>query len=392
MTPEQKAYFVDKFLYGLLHESSFPSSFASVLELSELPSEQNRDNFKILEYDVERLGLVEFIRGRDNSTLDGQCEYFISAKGADYVSSGTSTLKLFQKQEQKPMNKFSWSKAYGRLFKIINGPAYMTGSEFLNVAREINEDLPLSYTKYIDNRRDEGKSTSRQEYYWDIIDEMTEEQKHEFFQAMIKILTPRVPQEIGLLTELFDTEENAVIVKKAVPSKDMPEAMYLDVLETLHSTYRSAEQKPSLYQGKGEEDLRDLGLMMLESRYKGAVAAGEAFNKLGKTDIVLKSDDGSNLFVAECKVWRGAGQVQAAIDQLFGYLTWRDTKSTLIFFVPNADFSTVLGRINEEVEKHPLFVRHVGDRNESSFSYIFRHPEDANREVKIEVMAFSFPT
>ncbi|UUC44734.1 hypothetical protein [Flavobacterium cerinum] len=145
------------------------------------------------------------------------------------------------------------------------------------------------------------------------------------------------------------------------------------------------------HKGKGEEDLRDFGLMMLESRYESAVAVGEAFNKEGKTDIILKSDNGSNLFVAECKVWHGAVQFHEAIDQLFGYLTWRDTKSTLIFFVRNADFTSVLAKIKEEAQKHPLFMEYVGDRAETNFSFNFKHKEDGERVIKIEIMAFSFP-
>ena len=88
MTPEEQANYVDLFLRGLT-ESSFASSLANVLELSQLPSEQNKLKFKALEYDLEKYGLVEFVRGRDNSTLDGQCEYFISGKGMDYVVSNS---------------------------------------------------------------------------------------------------------------------------------------------------------------------------------------------------------------------------------------------------------------------------------------------------------------
>lgn len=300
-----------------------------------------------------------------------------------------STLELFKNHEKISMEKVNWTKAYNRLFKIIDGSARMTGSEFLNVAREVDDSIP-SYQKYIDGRRAEDKSTTRRDFYWDVIDEMTEDQKHEFFEIMISDLEKKVPDQLDDLKAVFGTGD-AVIRKKAVPNKDMPEEIYIDILRTLHNTYRSAEQKPSLYKGKGEEDLRDFGLMMLESRYESAVAVGEAFNKEGKTDIILKSDNGSNLFVAECKVWYGAVQFHEAIDQLFGYLTWRDTKSTLIFFVRNADFTSVLAKIKEEAQKHPLFMEYVGDRAETSFSFNFKHKEDGERVIKIEIMAFSFP-
>lgn len=388
MTAQEKASYVDAFLKGL-DESSFPSSLANILELSQLPSEENKRKFKILEFDLERFGLVQFIRGRDNSTLDGQCQYLISDKGLEYVMNNKSTIELFKKEEPEPMEKINWTQAFNRLFKLINGAAYMGGIEFINLAREVDDSLP-SYKIYIDDRREKERSTTRQDFYWDIISNMSEDQKHEFFVLMIADLEKKIPDQLDDLKAVFGSGQ-AAIKKRTIPSKDMPDDVYKDVLGTLHNTYRNAEQKPSIYKDKGEEDLRDIGLMMLESRYESTVAAGEAFNKVGKTDIILKSDNGSNLFVAECKVWHGAAQFHEALNQLFGYLTWRDTKSTLIFFVRNVDFTGVLSKIKEEAQKHPLFIKHVEDRAETSFSYVFRHKEDLERQIQIEIMAFAFP-
>ena len=50
-----------------------------------------------------------------------------------------------------------------------------------------------------------------------------------------------------------------------------------------------------------------------------------AFNNLGHTDIIVREDN-ANLFIAECKIWHGQKQFTDAIDQLFGYVTWRDTE------------------------------------------------------------------
>ena len=62
------------------------------------------------------------------------------------------------------------------------------------------------------------------------------------------------------------------------------------------------ERKPSLYEGKDEEGLRDVFVAMLETRFEGITATGETFNHCGKTDILLKyAEDGTNLFIAECK-------------------------------------------------------------------------------------------
>lgn len=59
-------------------------------------------------------------------------------------------------------------------------------------------------------------------------------------------------------------------------------------------------------------------------------------------------------------------------------------------FVPNKDFSAVLDTIKESVKEHPYFFRENGQRGESSFSYIFNFPDDSQKLVYTEIMAFAF--
>ena len=168
--------------------------------------------------------------------------------------------------------------------------------------------------------------------------------------------------------------------------------MYYDTLKVIYDFGKSMEKKPSTYEGKDEEGIRDLFLLILETRYDGTTATGETFNKDGKTDIILKyANDGSNLFVAECKLWHGASEFHKAISQLFDkYLTWRDSKTALLLFVTNRDFTNVIATIKAEVVKHPYFVKSVEQRGETSFSYHFHLPNDKDKIVFFEVIAFHY--
>ena len=202
-------------------------------------------------------------------------------------------------------------------------------------------------------------------------------------------------------TSVFTTP---TIVKKNIPqptvSKNvefanepmMSTVMYEDILKVIYDLGKSMEKKPSTYQNKDEESLRDQILLFLETRYDGTTATGETFNRGGKTDIILKyANDNSNLFVAECKFWHGNSEFLKAISQLFDrYLTWRDSKVSLILFVTNKDFSNVLETIKSEVKTHPYFIKENGKRGESSFSYIFRLPQDENKKVFLEIIAFHY--
>lgn len=173
----------------------------------------------------------------------------------------------------------------------------------------------------------------------------------------------------------------------------MSNEMYEDILAECYKSGQALERKPSLYQGKDEESLRDQFLFKLESRYDNVTATGETFNHCGKTDICLKdATSGANLFIAECKFWHGAQAFHNALDQLFDrYLTIRDTKVALMFFVSGNNFSGVLNTITEETKKHKYYVNEEGNRGKSSFSYIFHLPTDSETTVYLEIMAFHFP-
>lgn len=194
------------------------------------------------------------------------------------------------------------------------------------------------------------------------------------------------------------------IIKKVIPQPTlsskkefssepmMSTEMYNDELRVIYDSGKSMEKKPALYIDKDEEGLRDQFLFVLETRYEGTTASGETFNRSGKTDIILKyAKDGSNLFVAECKFWHGASEFLSAISQLFErYLTWRDSKAALMMFVKNKDFTNVLTTIKNEAKGHNLYVKEVGTRGESSFSYIFCLPQDKQKQVHFEIMAFHY--
>ena len=80
------------------------------------------------------------------------------------------------------------------------------------------------------------------------------------------------------------------------------------------------------------------------------------------------------------------------IDQLLSYLSWRDTKTAILIFNRQKDFTAVLSKITAFAPSHPCFKRDLGKLDESSFRYIFRQPVDANREIMVTVMAFDVPS
>ena len=116
-------------------------------------------------------------------------------------------------------------------------------------------------------------------------------------------------------------------------------ANYEEILAILRNTGATMERTPNSYRSMGEEDLRNVLLASLNSSFNGS-ATGEAFRNNGKTDICIEAETRA-AFVAECKMWTGEKEVAAAIAQLDSYLTWRDCKTALIYFVRRKDFLSV---------------------------------------------------
>ena len=165
---------------------------------------------------------------------------------------------------------------------------------------------------------------------------------------------------------------------------------YEEILRIMQNMVQVMELSPRAFQNMGEEDLRSHFLVQLNGAFQGQ-ATGETFNFQGKTDILMRFH-GKNVFIAECKFWKGEKAFLATLDQLLSYLSWRDTKAAVLIFNRNADFSSVLAKLREAVPKHPHFKRDRGASGESILRYIFGQPNDANREIILTVLAFDIPS
>jgi hypothetical protein len=187
----------------------------------------------------------------------------------------------------------------------------------------------------------------------------------------------------------------SLIVKPSAPSaKFQPEptisdADYRAILEVVHDLGVNMERLPSIYTGKDEEALRDLLVMQLSPHF--ASVTGETFNKSGKTDVLIRHD-GQNVFIAECKFWRGPKAHLATIDQILSYLTWRDSKAAIVSFIQNKELAPVLEHIRPITAEHPCFVKDRGAIKPGWFQFELHMANDQTRRVFLAVLCFHLPS
>ena len=143
----------------------------------------------------------------------------------------------------------------------------------------------------------------------------------------------------------------------------MSDKNYEEILKVIKHVAMTWERTPNSYQHMGEEALRDVLLGALNGCFLGK-ANGETFRKNGKTDICIEAED-RTAFVAECKIWTGEGDVPDALAQLDSYLTWRDRKTALIYFVNRKDFMAITDKMQVVLgEQKNLQGVHALGRNE----------------------------
>ncbi len=74
-----------------------------------------------------------------------------------------------------------------------------------------------------------------------------------------------------------------------------------------------------------------------------------------------------------------------------GYLTWRDSKTALVIFVKNKEFTSTLDKIQASMPKHNNYVAFINKNDETWLNYTFHLNGDQEREVKLYVLVFHLP-
>jgi hypothetical protein len=184
---------------------------------------------------------------------------------------------------------------------------------------------------------------------------------------------------------------STVSKKTQKPDPTLSEEEYENILRIIKDMALAMERSPSTFIKLNEPEIRDFFIILLNGHYQG-MATGETFNGEGKTDILIRYEN-SNLFIAECKFWTGQKGLSDAIEQLFGYVTWRDTKTAIILFHKGKDLSAVLGKTDETMQAHKNFksshtLKNQQLNSETIMSYKFSHPQDNAKEILISVLVY----
>lgn len=238
-------------------------------------------------------------------------------------------------------------------------------------------------------------------YYNELLREYLTEQVNSFLHEQNK--TASLLQKLGVKIKGSHKEciHKFEPIKKKEPTtiptreqanvnKALANSTYLEIIGSI-TDFLSQMEHLAAHRNHGEEELRDIVLSHLQTTYKSCTVTAETFNKTGKTDIYLKSTDGHNFFIAECKIWHGPETISQTIDQLLNrYTTIYDTRLAVIIFNKNASHTDIIEKAVNEVKQHNLFRRTTGRNTDHSQAFVFKHPTD-DIDISLELMLFHFP-
>lgn len=174
------------------------------------------------------------------------------------------------------------------------------------------------------------------------------------------------------------------------PEPVLDEKEYQHILEILRSMSLVIERNPASFASLDEESIRDHFLLQLNGHYEGG-ATGETFNASGKTDILIREGN-KNVFIAECKFWRGNKVFVEAVSQLLGYLTWRDSKCALMIFNRTKDSNGVRSKMHEAMEALPEHRKTVSHQADGDSRYILIKESEPGKEIIVTTQLYDIPS
>lgn len=281
----------------------------------------------------------------------------IEIKGNVLTLSSSAKLEVMKKPENKDL---LFSRIKNDLNRITEFVTYCN-----SMAEVFNNNIKNIGRSELNNRQEKIGS------FYEI---------SKMLEIPIEIREPKVIESIEvkreirpLMTKVSDEENYSI-----------SDAVYTGILEMIRHVGSSFERTPTTFSIHGEEGLRDIILSQLNGIFQGK-ANGEAFRKAGKTDITIEFENRS-AFVTECKIWKGIKTFEAALEQLFSYITWRDTKLCLIMFSKNKDFLSVLENIKLNFVNIEKFISYK-EINKNEFEVKLRS-DNFGQILTVRVFAF----
>jgi len=149
--------------------------------------------------------------------------------------------------------------------------------------------------------------------------------------------------------------------------------------ETIRLMTSEIQRRPEQYQGLTEENIRDRMLTPINIAFNGRGNA-ESKNRKGKTDILVRTEDGLNEHIFELKVWSGIKTIEQTIEQILSYISWHNNYCGIIIFCYNKNYSAILNA-TEKFLKEKFGYNKRKKYLENEFCFRLTHQTDSKKTI-----------
>lgn len=150
----------------------------------------------------------------------------LTKKGYDYIYDDEKIQCISQKPWLIPLHENTdWNQAYNVLWRII-GPKdgathYIKGPQFYKLVFGLCDNIPPSYSDYIEQRKERDLSTSRVHYYRDLIDNLDIDKRFELYVAIQKFIENDLEEETTKIDEFDSFLEDVQEPVQVIPSVEV---------------------------------------------------------------------------------------------------------------------------------------------------------------------------
>ncbi len=165
----------------------------------------NENNYKEL--------VCELARQSTGETSLNYAKLFPEEEICKEIIEKNKIIKKDTKTSEIRIEKMNWIEIYNRLFEVINvqgdASTYFSGPRFINTLKEFNQYHP-DYTQYISLRNEQGKSTSRRIFYYDLIMELDESTRVDFINRIVEMVEPFEKEKVIPIKALIKGENPTI--------------------------------------------------------------------------------------------------------------------------------------------------------------------------------------
>lgn len=145
--------------------------------------------------------------------------------------------------------KTNWVIAYNRLWKAVdNSIYYIKGSDFYKLILNLYDNIPPSYNQYIEERRKKGISTSRVDYYKDLINLLDEDTRYQLYINIQVFIEDRILDENDQDTNVNISSKTTSFLDDVVentPSKKLEEKAFKEISN--EKSFSNNEKVPKVF-------------------------------------------------------------------------------------------------------------------------------------------------